>query len=89
MSDTAREARECGSEVQIFDDQPPAIVVTNALLADKKSLATLQLPDPTGEGRMLDRVRAAALLKERATVLSKIEWNKAACAGLKLAPLLS
>ncbi len=81
ISDPAREASDCGAQVEIFDDQPPAIVEANALLADKKALATLQLPDPAGEGRMLDRVRAAALLKERAAGEKLVEgWIEGPCA---------
>ena len=37
----------------------------DALLADKTRLATLQIPDPLGGGRMHDRVNAAELLKQR------------------------
>jgi MtaA/CmuA family methyltransferase len=65
ISDPAREAADCGAAVQIFDDQPPAIDENNALLADKTRLATLKAPDPLGGGRMHDRVKAAALFKEK------------------------
>lgn len=65
ISDPAREAADCGATVQYFDDQPPAIDETRARLADKTQLAHLKVPDPSAEGRMSDRVRAAALLKER------------------------
>ena len=41
ISDPAREATDCGAQVAMFDDQPPAIVETDALLADKGDLATL------------------------------------------------
>ncbi len=66
ISDPGREAADCGATVQYFDDQPPAIDETRARLADKTQLAHLKVPDPLGGGRMHDRVRAAALLKERA-----------------------
>jgi len=65
ISDPAREAADCGANIQYFDDQPPAINETRARLADKSELAKLEIPDPTGDGRMHDRVRAAALFKER------------------------
>jgi MtaA/CmuA family methyltransferase len=66
ISDPAREAADCGATVVYFEDQPPAIDETRARLADKTQLAGLKVPDPLGGGRMHDRVRAAALLKERA-----------------------
>ncbi len=65
ISDPTREAADCGAAVQIFDDQPPAIDENNALLADKTKLAALKPPDPLGGGRMHDRVKAAALFKEK------------------------
>ena len=65
ISDPAREAADCGAKVEFFEDQPPAIVEKRALLADKTDLARLKVPDPLGGGRMHDRVKAAALFKER------------------------
>lgn len=65
ISDPAREAADCGATVEYFEDQPPAIVEHDALLADKKRLATLAVPDPVGGGRMHDRVKAVAMLRER------------------------
>lgn len=81
ISDPAREAADCGARVQIFDDQPPAIDETNALLADKKTLAGMKPPDPLGGGRMHDRVRAAALFRERVGGERLIEgWIEGPCA---------
>lgn len=65
ISDPAREAADCGAAVVFFEDQPPAFDESQALLADKTLLARLQVPDPHGGGRMTDRVRAAALFRER------------------------
>ncbi len=65
ISDPAREAADCGAFIEYFDDQPPAIVESRALLADKTALARLKMPDPLGGGRMHDRVQAVALLRER------------------------
>jgi MtaA/CmuA family methyltransferase len=59
ISDPAREAADCGSDIAMFDDQPPAFKEDVALLADKAKLATLAVPDPLAGGRMTDRVRAA------------------------------
>jgi MtaA/CmuA family methyltransferase len=65
ISDPAREAADCGADVALFDDQPPALREDNARLADKAVLARLKIPDPHGGGRMTDRLRAAALFKEK------------------------
>ena len=65
ISDPTREACDLGAKVRFFDDQPPAFDESEAMLADKTILASLKLPDPLGGGRMHDRVKAAALLKER------------------------
>src|SRR6266567_1046776 len=47
ISDPAREASDLGATIEWFDDQPPAIVESHALLADKSHLAELRLPDPS------------------------------------------
>lgn len=65
ISDPAREAADCGAKIQWFDNQPPAIIEDEALLADKTALARLRTPDPLGGGRLTDRVLAVALLKEK------------------------
>ncbi|MBP7934097.1 MAG: uroporphyrinogen decarboxylase family protein [Phycisphaerae bacterium] len=65
ISDPTREAADCGARIEFFADQPPAIVEQDARLANKADLVRLHMPDPLGGGRMHDRVKAAALLKER------------------------
>jgi len=81
ISDPTREAADCGARVQFFDDQPPAVDETSALLADKKTLAGLKAPDPLGGGRMHDRVKAAALFKEKVGGQLLIEgWIEGPCA---------
>ena len=81
ISDPAREAADCGATVHYFDDQPPAIDETRALLTDKAVLGRLQVPDPLGGGRMHDRVRAAALLHERVGGQRIVEgWIEGPCA---------
>lgn len=81
ISDPAREAADCGATVQFFDDQPPAIDETRALLADKKVLAGLKVPDPTAGGRMHDRVEAARLFREKVGGQRLIEgWIEGPCA---------
>lgn len=81
ISDPAREAADCGATIQHFDDQPPAMDEAHALLADKKTLARLKVPDPLGGGRMHDRVQAAALLRQRAGAEKLVEgWVEGPCA---------
>jgi MtaA/CmuA family methyltransferase len=81
ISDPAREAADCGARIQYFDNQPPAIDENNALLADKTTLARLAIPDALGGGRMFDRVRAAALFRERIGGQKLIEgWIEGPCA---------
>lgn len=81
ISDPAREAADCGADIQYFDNQPPAINETNARLADKGDLDKLEIPDPLAGGRMLDRVRGVALLKEQAGAEKLVEgWIEGPCA---------
>lgn len=81
ISDPARETTDCGAAIQFFPDQPPAMIEEQALLLDKSRLDTLQMPDPLGGGRMTDRVRAAALFKERVGGQKLIEgWVEGPCA---------
>jgi MtaA/CmuA family methyltransferase len=81
ISDPAREAADCGAEIQFFDDQPPAIQEDNALLSDKSALDSLEIPDPLGKGRMGDRVRGVALFKQRVGDEKLIEgWIEGPCA---------
>jgi len=80
ISDPAREAADLGANVQFFDDQPPAIDESHALLADKTLLAGLKLPDPLGGGRMHDRVKSVALMKEKVAGEKIVEgWIEGPC----------
>ncbi len=81
ISDPTREAADCGATIQWFDNQPPAIDEQNALLADKKQLLGLKMPDPLAGGRMHDRVQAAALFRQRVGGQLLIEgWIEGPCA---------
>ncbi len=81
ISDPTREATDCGASIEFFDDQPPAVDELNALLSDKTKLARLEAPDPLGGGRMHDRVKAAALFKEKVGDEKVIEgWIEGPCA---------
>jgi MtaA/CmuA family methyltransferase len=80
ISDPAREAADCGAAVQFFDDQPPAIDETAALLADKSRLTSLKIPD-SQQGRMGDRVQGVAGLRDRVKGQLAIEgWVEGPCA---------
>lgn len=81
ISDPAREAADCGATVHYFDNQPPAIDESNALLKDKKTLLGLATPDPLSGGRMHDRVQAAALFSEKVGMDKVVEgWIEGPCA---------
>jgi MtaA/CmuA family methyltransferase len=81
ISDPAREAADLGAGIEWFEDQPPALVESRALLSDKAALARLEQPDPYGGGRMHDRVKAVGLLKERAGSEKLVEgWVEGPCA---------
>jgi uroporphyrinogen-III decarboxylase len=75
-----REAPDCGATVEYFDDHPASVVEAQALLADKKTLAQLKVPDPLGGGRMLDRIKGIALLKQRVGHDKIVEgWMEGPC----------
>jgi MtaA/CmuA family methyltransferase len=81
ISDPAREAADCGAEIEYFDDQPPAIIEDRALLADKARLGSLAFPDVLGGGRMHDRVKAIALFSRRVGGEKIVEgWVEGPCA---------
>ena len=82
ISDPAREAADCGAAVHYFDDQPPTVDESNALLHDKSRLKTLSIPDPTRPGsRMNDRVQAVKLFAQKVKKELFIEgWVEGPCA---------
>lgn len=80
ISDPAREASDLGGTVEWFDDQPPAIVESRALLQDKSALLRMRAPDPS-QRRMGDRVNAIELLATRAGGEKIVEgWVEGPCA---------
>jgi len=80
ISDPAREASDLGAAIEWFDDQPPAVPESGALLAGKRKLSQLKLPCPPGP-RMSDRVEAVRLLRERAGRDKIVEgWVEGPCA---------
>jgi MtaA/CmuA family methyltransferase len=81
MSDPAREACDCGARIEFYDDQPAAIVESDALLADKSQLAGLKIPDPMGGGRMHAAVKALEVFKCRVGESKAIMgWVEGPCA---------
>jgi MtaA/CmuA family methyltransferase len=80
ISDPAREASDLGATVAWFEDQPPAIDESRALLSDKARLAGLRMPDLT-RGRMRDRLGAVRELRRRAGDRLIVEgWVEGPCA---------
>lgn len=81
ISDPAREASDLGGAVEWFEDQPPAIVESRAVLAEKAALARLRQPDPSSAPRMSDRVEGVRLLRERCGRDLLVEgWVEGPCA---------
>ncbi|GMU22100.1 MAG: methylcobamide--CoM methyltransferase [Phycisphaerae bacterium] len=81
VSDPTREAGDCGAAVEFYEDQPAAIIEHKALLADAGRLLELKAPDPCAGGRMLDRVRAIELFRQRLGGAKLIEgWIEGPCA---------
>jgi len=81
ISDPAREAADCGANIQIFEDQPPGLDENKALLADKTTLTRLKIPDLVMGGRMFDRVQAVALFRTKIGGNKLIEgWIEGPCA---------
>jgi MtaA/CmuA family methyltransferase len=81
ISDPAREVSDLGGTVEWFENQPPAIVESRALLEDKSRLATLEPPDMAAPGRMRDRIDAVAILKQRTAGSLIVEgWVEGPCA---------
>lgn len=81
ISDPAREAADLGATIEWFDDQPPAIVESQALLQEKNKLADLRVPDLTRPGRMRDRIEAVRLLAGKTGSTRIVEgWVEGPCA---------
>ncbi|MFZ5927403.1 MAG: uroporphyrinogen decarboxylase family protein [Acidobacteriota bacterium] len=82
ISDPARETADLGGAIEWFDDQPPAVVESRAVLHEKQVLDRLPLPDPLAPGsRMKDRVDGVALLAREAGDELLVEgWVEGPCA---------
>ncbi len=80
ISDPTREACDLGATLAWFDDQPPAMVESDALLKEKGDLLHLKRPDPLGGGRMHDRVCAMAMFRKRVGREKLVEgWIEGPC----------
>ncbi len=81
ISDPAREACDCGAEVDFFEQQPPAIDESKALLSDKSRLDHLEVPDPARAPRMRDRLEGLREFRRRVGGQKLIEgWIEGPCA---------
>lgn len=78
ISDPAREPADLGARIEWFDDQPPALIESEALLANKTDLARLRA---AFGARMTDRIEGVRLLKQRAGRDLLVEgWVEGPCA---------
>jgi MtaA/CmuA family methyltransferase len=81
ISDPAREAADFGAMVLYPEDQPPALVEEESLLADKRTLLSLRPLVPCTGRRMHDRLDGIALLRRRAGDSLCVEgWVEGPCA---------
>lgn len=84
ISDPYRETQGFGSQIEYVKDGPPR---STHPLEETKDLSILKTPDPLKSERMLDRVNAARLYRERAgathSILGWIEGPAAEAADLR------
>jgi len=81
ISDPAREASDCGAKVRWYEDQPPAIIESDALLAEKTVLVNLRAPSPWDGQRMRDRILGVEALRQRVGPDKCVEgWVEGPCA---------
>jgi MtaA/CmuA family methyltransferase len=82
VAGVARETADLGGAIEWFDDQPPAVIESRAVLHEKSVLDGLPLPDPLAPGsRMKDRVDGVALLAREAGDELIVEgWVEGPCA---------
>lgn len=81
ISDPARETSDLGGMIEWFDNQPPAIVESQAVLRDKGRLKELGLPEMAAGNRMEDRIRGVEALRRGAGDALLVEgWVEGPCA---------
>ena len=77
----APETFDLGSQVQWYDDQPPAVIEEQALFADKSALASVSARNPPLGRWMEDRLLGVELLRKRAGRELLVEgWVEGPCA---------
>jgi len=81
ISDPAVEAADLGAAVVFFEDQPPALDDTLALLKDKSVLGRLAQIEPSSGRRMSNRIEGVRLLREQVSKEILVEgWVEGPCA---------
>jgi MtaA/CmuA family methyltransferase len=81
ISDPAREAADYGANIEWYEDQPPALIESEALLSEKSQLSRLQPLNPRGGGRMHDRIQGIELFRKRVGLEKFVEgWVEGPCA---------
>jgi MtaA/CmuA family methyltransferase len=82
ISDPTREASDLGGAVAMEQDSAPGMDFSNTLLADKRRLASLSIPDPYKESsRVYDRMKAVELFNKQIGAEKIIEgWIEGPCA---------
>jgi len=81
ISDPAREAADYGAHIEWYDDQPPALLESDSLLAGKSKLKQLQRPPVRSGPRMEDRIRGIERLRREIGGEKFIEgWVEGPCA---------
>jgi MtaA/CmuA family methyltransferase len=77
----APEAADLGARIQWYEDQPPSMVESESLLADKSVLARLQAQGPITGERVENRIRGVELLHQRVGDDLYVEgWVSGPCA---------
>ncbi|MCC7341183.1 MAG: hypothetical protein IT170_08860 [Bryobacterales bacterium] len=81
ISDPAREASDLGGVIEWFENQPPAIVESQAVLHEKSRLGSLGQPEMAAGSRMEDRIRAVEALRRGVGEDLLVEgWVEGPCA---------
>ncbi len=67
------EAADLGARISYYDNQPPAVDESNALLRDKTQLRSLKVPDPGSGERMSKRLEVISRLKSQVGAEKMVE----------------
>ncbi len=81
ISDPCCEAADCGAEIELYENEPPSVIESRALLLEKETLASLHAPDPETGPRMSNRLRAVRDLADAVGGERLVEgWVEGPCA---------